>query len=520
MSPVRAATATNNQHVPLANQFPQPKPALPKVRPVGASLPDLFHDYVIDSSLLMLAGLASLTLFTQIVLYHKPQQTATTTTTQVIQNNGGFSVELDWMPFWVVFFEALLIYTTDHLRDYRKLQVSKRLHENVNCKKAYNNIAWVKILQKLGAIGLLSALCWRPSFAGVLLVLGHLSLGVLYAFPLKQFCIGPKRENAQQPVFSQRKLRLKDIPYFKSFFVAWTVSIMVIACPLVYYRDPTTGVDSWIQGFHVATRQPTLLLQVWTVIFVMALFVENAQDVRDIAEDWANGTKTLPVGFGIRRTKEFLFLAIPSVVTFVMLLDFATDNHGFHVCCVGPHALYCSMLSQMGRRSPARYFSYFETIYLTPLVAHLIVNVWLGLDPFMVPPSILGPDAPLPWHFPLMLSVQIWIAYCNFTYFLSDQDRDDLVLSERRNEGSWAVLISSAGMIIAGIGMAVFFAPRPSFRFRGGDDAWSDTVKLAAFLAQAVIVIGGLIVFAKEGIQISSLNGNIKIVRHERRASF
>lgn len=399
------------------------------------------YRYIIKSSLFISANIASLTLLVQVVLFHQTDVAvamdapakAWTGIRPFEANKLGF--QLDWAPFFLVFFEALVIYTTDHIRD----------SVNTKQKREAQPIQWMKFLRLVGLVGMAMVLLLRRSIGGVALVVGHLGLGVLYAKPIfwhhrhcqRQEIATSEMKNGDDFINSTDGsnafflcadkatcFRLKDIPYFKSIFVSLCVTFMVVACPFVLDRGATTEQfvpgKLWKMGVQ---RQPLLFGQLCFTIFTMQITMENLQDMRDVKEDRRSGTKTLPVGMGLRQTKLLLLSCYVMVGIILHTLPAMFDWYrGPHGSLIFAMFLVLVLVIGIGNRTGNIVFSYIEVMLSLPLLVHWVMSGWLGIDPFLAPPSEADP---CPWHLPVMVTLFMSINHCYSWYLNSQHDTCD-----------------------------------------------------------------------------------------------
>lgn len=456
-------TTYAQQRTATVGEVTQERTVTPDERDLFQQDVSLFYKYVVCSPLWMSASLASLTLLTQVVLYEAPAQKRYEAGLLPMKEGEMFVVRLDWVPFLVVFFEALIIYATDHLGDAKK---------NNKHKKAAGNLRWIRLLRSVGLVGLIVILVLQRSVPGVILVVIHASLGLLYSKNLWKYqdCTSfgsrnptvqksfPAEEIASRASFLSRptvkRVRLKDIPYFKSVFVAMTVTLMVVACPLVLYRDDNFATHEYSQTEvwkDIVVQQPLLMFQLCATIFVLSLVVENLQDIRDVVEDWKAGTKTLPVGMGIRKTKIFL-VAFTGAAQFIHFLPVHFGFHGPHVALVGTFFIVKPLLLSFGRKTPPHWFTYLEALHCLPILQNWILRSWFGLDEaFLTEPN---ESNPVPWHLPLTIISGSFVIHRDMCYLNSTMDKDDLRLHHREGYhlitlvGNLAALVSGAGVVL------------------------------------------------------------------------
>ena len=123
--------------------------------------------------------------------------------------------------------------------------------------------------------------------------------------------------------------------------------------------------------YHLSQNQQRVV-QLALYIMVLALVVENFQDVRDIEEDTKAGTITLPVNFGVQQMK-ILFMAL-NFTTFIAQQLILPDNNmgGFHFLLIAIHGLTVTLITQICRNLPIKWFFYMEALYMVPLAMYFM----------------------------------------------------------------------------------------------------------------------------------------------------
>lgn len=105
------------------------------------------------------------------------------------------------------------------------------------------------------------------------------------------------------PSVSTPLKRVKSVFVLNSAFVALAWSIPLIFLPLTYTGRPFSAVA----------------LVVFIYFFLDIFINTEIPNVRDISEDKANGVSTIPVVFGVRRTRRVLYALDVFLVSFLML---------------------------------------------------------------------------------------------------------------------------------------------------------------------------------------------------------
>eukprot|EP00930_Biecheleria_cincta_P098311 TRINITY_DN89980_c0_g1_i1.p1 TRINITY_DN89980_c0_g1~~TRINITY_DN89980_c0_g1_i1.p1 ORF type:complete len:405 (+),score=58.20 TRINITY_DN89980_c0_g1_i1:30-1244(+) len=266
---------------------------------------------LIDSSIWMSASLASLVPF--------------------IQLSAGVSIDL--RPFWAGFFESLVVYTLDHLRDLRRSQ------------EASPRRMWLlKTCCFLGLAGFVAMVVAAPPgrhFIVALTYCLHLALCVVYA-----------------------KLKPR-MPYLKAAYVSLCVVFMAVAAPAAY--DPAL----------LSSFAPAALIRLVLVIMSVSFTVENLQDLRDIKEDREAGVVTIPSGLGVDWTKNFLLfsqfacVALQCCLQMAHVLPLRADMLLIHALCG-----ICAM-SFKENTPPYMFQVILEPLYVSPLAMLAVRSTFL-----------------------------------------------------------------------------------------------------------------------------------------------
>lgn len=268
-------------------------------RDVGTTLLETF----VRSSVLMASSLASLVPF--------------------VQMSAGATI--DWRPFLAGFFESLLVYTLDHLRDMRSAS------QGIRYKASGMNA--LKTLSLVGLAGFFACVGAAPAGR-------HLTVLLTFSTHLL-LCVG----------YAKMKPRM---PYMKAAYVAFCVVFMAVAAPAAY--DP-----SLLTGFS-----GTALLRMIMVIVSISFTIENLQDLRDIREDKEAGVVTLPSGLGAEWTARILMLSQIACLVFqfgmaaMQTLPLRLDMLLVHVVC-----MLCAM--SFSETTPKYLFQVIlEPLYVSP----------------------------------------------------------------------------------------------------------------------------------------------------------
>jgi 4-hydroxybenzoate polyprenyltransferase len=96
---------------------------------------------------------------------------------------------------------------------------------------------------------------------------------------------------------------LKRLPFVGNLSIAFLTSMAVYVIVMVYPADKTLAI-------------------IYTVFaFFMTLIREIIKDMQDLKGDSTHGCKTLPIVWGFRKTKQFLYVVIFSFCMSVLVLD-------------------------------------------------------------------------------------------------------------------------------------------------------------------------------------------------------
>lgn len=189
----------------------------------------------------------------------------------------------------LVLFSILYAYNFDHL-------VDLKFQKNITEKTKKLNEGGL-ILFSLASLTV-SALCLFYLFLnfsnltraidGICII-----IGVLYAVPTLPVI---RTSNSQFEL-----IRLKDIPYFKAICVAAVTTFGLIGLPLSYSHS------------HIDVNMVAIIA---ASTFILMFIGTNICDIPDMDADKDSGIKTIPVLFGVDKTKNFLL-----VLSFISILS-------------------------------------------------------------------------------------------------------------------------------------------------------------------------------------------------------
>jgi 4-hydroxybenzoate polyprenyltransferase len=201
-----------------------------------------------------------------------------------------------WEPAALVFASGMFIYNLDHVADARVQEIP-----DAEAQRYFRHpLVLLLLVGSAVATGLLVGQAPRPA---QWIFGGYASVGLLYGLPVLPV---PTRAGL-------RWRRLKEIPWFKGWLVAGTITTGTVLLPAAWGGAPI-GLD---------------LLPLAIFVFVFGATNTHMFDVRDLASDERSGVHTLPVAVGVRRTKLALVL-----LNLVML---AALTWGWGAATVGQH---------------------------------------------------------------------------------------------------------------------------------------------------------------------------------------
>jgi hypothetical protein len=251
-------------------------------------------------------------------------------------------VPIDWRPFWAGFFEVLVVYTVDHLRDIRMTPVSSDFMRKAGTDVRLRTL---KALSIFGIFGFFASVAAAPPSRHhvVFLTFGvHLLLCVAYA-------------------------RLKPrMPYLKAAYVSLCVVFMAVAAPAAY--DP-----SLLAGFSSVA-----LLRLLLLIMSVSFTIENLQDLRDIKEDREAGVVTLPSGLGVEWTARLLTASQIGCIIFqfcvasIAAVPLRIDMLAIHILCI-----LCA-LGFNESTPPCLFQVVLEPLYMSPVALLVMRAAFVG----------------------------------------------------------------------------------------------------------------------------------------------
>ncbi len=208
---------------------------------------------------------------------------------------------LPWMPLW--FCSALLVYNIDRLRR----DPADAHNTPLRAASAERLRSVSKTLATLAALVLIALPVWRRDWLTLGLVLGGAFVSVQYSVPL----LG---------------LRLKDVPFLKSFIAPSMVAAAVFGLP-------------WL---HAGGRPGALLAVVWAWSYLE--FNMILCDLRDIDGDRQHGVASLPVRLGVSGTRWVLFGLVIATVIVAAINTYLTLGSTPTELCRGTTWLLFSLL--------------------------------------------------------------------------------------------------------------------------------------------------------------------------------
>lgn len=182
------------------------------------------------------------------------------------------------------------------------------------------------------AVGVICSLLFFVNLRTVLYLLpvGFISFG--YTVP----CIPARRG----------WVRLRDLPGIKIFLISLVLGLTTVLLPLLEYNK-----------LHELMRPEILFVFIRRMLFIFAITVPF--DIRDMDYDRENGTRTLPVVYGIHTSK---YSALAALVIFVMLglLQYFTvpgTNLGYVIALVMSGIVSAVMVVITHRGRPELFYS-------------------------------------------------------------------------------------------------------------------------------------------------------------------
>ncbi|MCZ7399381.1 MAG: UbiA family prenyltransferase [Candidatus Methanoperedens sp.] len=185
------------------------------------------------------------------------------------------------------------IYSLNKLSDMKEDLINNP--ERVGFIEKYKNIIIFAVIASFIASLLISFL--QNPFAIIIMLFPFL-MGIFYSIKVSNF-------------------RLKDIVGIKNFTVAVSWAVIGAFLPLaVYFSD-------------------FILISLIFYFFFIRVFLGSiASDVRDIEGDRASGVRTIPVVFGLNKTKIFLLLLNSTLLPWLAFSYFAGYFHGYFLVLV------------------------------------------------------------------------------------------------------------------------------------------------------------------------------------------
>lgn len=180
-----------------------------------------------------------------------------------------------WQPAALVFASGMFIYNLDHVADARVQEIPDAVAQR------YFRHPLVLLLLVASAIGTGLLVSDAPRAAQWAFG-AYASVGLLYGLPVL-------------PVPTRSGLtwrRLKEIPWFKGWMVAASITTGTVLLPVAWGGVPLS----------------VELLPLAIFVFVFSATNTHMFDVRDLGSDEESGVHTLPVAVGVRRTKMALIL--------------------------------------------------------------------------------------------------------------------------------------------------------------------------------------------------------------------
>jgi 4-hydroxybenzoate polyprenyltransferase len=201
-----------------------------------------------------------------------------------------------WEPAALVFASGMFIYNLDHVADARVQEIPDEVAQR------YFRHPLVLLLLVVCAVATGLLVSGAPPRAQAVFA-GYASVGLLYGLPVLPT---PSGDGIQWR-------RLKEIPWFKGWMVAASITAGTVLLPVAWAGLPFSAE----------------LLPLAVVVFVFSATNTHMFDVRDLVSDESCGVPTLPVAVGVRRTKQALVL-LNLVVLAALAWGWGVDSLGAH----------------------------------------------------------------------------------------------------------------------------------------------------------------------------------------------
>ncbi len=165
---------------------------------------------------------------------------------------------------------------------------------------------------------------------------------------------------------------LNGMGIFIGLFLGWKVLIInILAVSLLWYYASFYKKKAFIGNFLVAGltgaslivisvfyKQNELLINIYAIFaFSISLIREIIKDIEDMKGDEAHGCKTLPILWGVRKTKRLLYLIIVAFVCIVFLMGAYLHNPRLMMIFVFPGSLIVYLFFALVRADRKSHFA-------------------------------------------------------------------------------------------------------------------------------------------------------------------
>lgn len=152
--------------------------------------------------------------------------------------------------------------------------------------------------------------------------------------------------------------RYKRLPFIGNFIVSMLTGLTLL---ILTVHDP-------------ANRHLVFIYAVFS--FFISLIREIVKDMEDIKGDEAHGCRTLPIIWGIRRTKNFLYAVIAIFVVTLFVLAQALDNYLLTLLFILLLIPLSWLLIKLFRADTRRDFKQISSICKIVMLLGLITMIW------------------------------------------------------------------------------------------------------------------------------------------------
>lgn len=160
-------------------------------------------------------------------------------------------------------------------------------------------------------------------------------------------------------------IRLRDVPGLKIFLISIVLGLTTVVLPLIFYSKINT-----------ISYPELLLVFVRRVLFIFAITLPF--DIRDIQYDAENNVKTIPLLFGIKRSKQFAVFALVVFILLALLQFFFFNNlnSNYIVSLIISAIITLFIILETGKEKQELFYSFFieGTMLLQLFLVIIICN--------------------------------------------------------------------------------------------------------------------------------------------------